>query len=146
MCWSSKYVKRLIADKDIKCWKIIRQYEDNHVYSLYLRMKYLLNKEYSLGRSIYVRQVNKSSFLNVKYEINQGFHSYFNKPKLILLNDEFNVEVNGMIVDRIYYNPSAISTRDIHIAECIIPKGSVYYMNDSHEVVSDKIIIKNVLV
>lgn len=143
MCWSSKYVKKLIANRDIKCWKITRQYENNHVRSLYFYMKYLLNKEYSLGQSIYVRQ---SSFFNAKYEINQGFHSYFSKPKLIVIKDEFNVKVNGIIVDRIYYSPLVISNHSIHIAECIIPKGSVYYVNDSHEIVSDKIIIKNVLV
>lgn len=79
--------------------------------SLFYKFNYKYNKLYATSFTI---QAFASEF-----HISKGFHSYKNKT-------------TAYEVGRHYWE---------HVAKCIIPKGSHYFINSYDEIVSDKIII-----
>ena len=123
MCFnvSRKHPDSLITQEDIICYKSSdttkRRYKTFS--SDYRRFDYKLGKVYRLMTSLEpTRKVElypEPRFAESQV-INQGFHSYIKIPTQYL-NDR--------------------------LVECIIPKGSTYYINpDENEYVSDQIIIK----
>lgn len=147
MCWTSKNAISKIADKDIECFKLVLQDENNTIYSFYNEFVYELNK-------LYKTKINILKYNNNKFtDILEGFHSYSNKVKYynkvnniiklyIVIN---NARIN---LTNTYCKYSYILTKDkpakLVIANCIIPKGSTYYVNEHEEIVSNQIIIKSI--
>ena len=146
MCWTSKNeLTKLIADKDIECYKIFR-FEDItfkqksifkfkfgkkkiiQLISLFKKYKYIPYKKQQI---IDLKPIETSYFPYgfedygiIGYEINVGYHSYstIEKAKGYLF---FGNEV---------------------VIKCIIPKGTEYYINNYNEIVSSTIIVTDQIV
>lgn len=77
--------------------------------------------------------------------ITEGYHSYQNEGCNILCSIDYNDDavlnlVYEDCVKREFYG--SINEPKYVLYECIIPKGSKYYVNEYHEVVSGTIIVK----
>lgn len=75
------------------------------------------------------------------YYIEEGFHSYGDRVDILMMpygkRMRFVAEFRGAIVDS-----GTFFTDNLEVVDCVIPKGSKYYMNERDEYVSDKIIVK----
>ena len=120
----------MIATKDIICYKIVRKLNDKlndykgAFMSEYQYFVYEPKVIYKLGGMLKVHSASPTLSL-----ITKGFHSY---SRLSSVNNSINLKEEW-------------GKYDLSIVECIIPKGSTYYYNNSeHEYVSDSIkIIKS---
>ena len=129
MCWIGNKGP-IILDKDISVFKIVVN-KGVDIYSYYQSFLYQLNKLYT--EELDVRKANGSII------INKGFHSYSTKCSIGKIGDRY-ITVRSMsdyYDDEIYYELLDITL----IQLCIIPSGSTVYINQSGEVVSDKIIL-----
>lgn len=139
MCWESKKLKIKIAKKDIPVWKIVHPNKDiygkytNKCRSFYKGFEYILK----------VRNTTQMSFdvLNTEniFIGKNGFHSYSNKVKYTI-NESNNISVylNKLFFDYTicyYYRDNTI------IAKCHIPKGSKYAINKYGEIISNDIVL-----
>lgn len=124
MCWISyneKFQVMKIAKTDIQVYKILKKYQSwifkrTQYVSLYHRFKYKLDKVYK-------------SKLGVKFleeynglQIEEGLYSFIN-------------------FEEAYFYRANVSSGSLPwiICKAVIPKGSVYYINEDGEVVSDKL-------
>ena len=110
--------KKLIADKDIVCYKFLRSdIEDrNHFYPPYFSFCYKRNKLYKTNII-----TGKERFSDRTFAYN-GFHSLVCKLDRYLFD--------SYLPD--YYK----------LYKCIIPKGSEYYLGRDEDIVSNQIIVK----
>lgn len=115
--------KRQIADKDIRCYKILVYKNENSA------LAKIYTYTYKFG-SLHV--IPDLKLNNKKLEINKGFHSYVYyesienfRMKKRLKTIIANLDMFGAIV----------------AVRCIIPKGSFYWKNND-EYVSNQIIVK----
>lgn len=125
-----------IAEADILTYKII-QHHYGRLYAYFQRMPYEVSKVYSLedfGEKLIVSHTMD----NTPY-IKEGFHTYTD-DNYLMFDCMGNVDVNYMFDAIQHY---IASDGNAAVAQCVIPKGSKYYVNDRGEVVSDRIIIKN---
>lgn len=130
MCWKSyKTPIRYTANKDIKCykvfdkaditWDISKQFfkkirEVKSLFQKYLYIPYNINPEINIIRSGYTYDWT----LKYAYYIMEGYHSYATLNVAKLYSNQF-----------------------FHIIECIIPKGTKYFINENKEIISSNIII-----
>ena len=146
MCWiSGNELTKLIADKDIECYKNFR-FEDItfkqksifkfkfgkkkiiQIISLYKEYKYI---PYKKQKIIDLKPIGVSYNLYgfedswiIGYRIDAGYHSY-NTIEIAQKNIFFGNEV---------------------VIKCIIPKGTEYYINNDNEIVSSTIIVTDQIV
>jgi len=118
MCLVTKQEKR-VATKDLTVYKIVFQTEKKNVFkAIHYGFSYKLNKSYktSMGKC----------YSQGHIIINEGFHAYTKRFPT-------------------YYTINPLKDGVRYIAKCTIPKGSSYYENRySHEIVSDRIILKEI--
>lgn len=132
MCWTNKKAEKKIANKDIEVFKI-GHFRDNMFCSLFLGFYYQLNQLYSTNIHIKVG-------INNKIEGTQGFHSYNSSiVKLEVRPCAWYIYFRAIMLDCCFISNNFIK------AECIIPKGSEYYENNMGEIISNQIVIKNVI-
>lgn len=148
MCWISyRPWKQEVATRDIECFKIC-ELIDNKICSLYQKFEYQLNTAYKAKLIFSKRIVAKTSKV-LSYEITEGIHSYSTKCKLkrIFPPDAeerkikyLKVIKNESLLDCICLNlhPNAV------LVKCIIPEGSIYFINEDEEIVSNQIILTKV--
>ena len=122
MCWESKTKPELqTAKEDIVVYKVALLKETG-IESLFQRFHYKLGCVYKMPELILLSQDC--------YRVKEGFHSYntYKDAFQLCLSCGFT-----WILGATYY-----------VLKCIIPKGSKYYKN-AKEIVSDTIIIKDIL-
>ena len=154
MCWVSyKPWKQEVATRDIECFKIC-ELIDNKICSLYQGFEYQLNTAYK-AKLIFSKSIVAKTGKVISYEITEGIHSYSTECKLkrvsVLNSDalaaveynevEFlNVIKNESLMDCISLglHPNAV------LVKCIIPEGSIYFINECGEIVSNQIILTKV--
>lgn len=122
--------KRMIADKDIICYKIIKFKSKNSGTALYFsRFKYQFGV-------LNIIPAHKTTLIGKQCEINIGFHSYrfYRDIESRRLKKRLpNIIKN--LGDINYFSLDEVAVR------CVIPKGSFYWMNHN-QYVSNKIIVK----
>lgn len=127
MCWrSSKPAIKKIATQDILVYKVM----DKDLKSKYYRYPYTIGKVNTIDRELVVKH-------HAEYIIEEGFHSI---PKIDYIAPS-KVSCQSVWI----YNCGVIEVIDIKreaLFECIIPKGSTYYLNEDNYAVSNSIIIK----
>lgn len=143
MCWVGYRTKlgskqfRKKAEEDIPvfkvCLKDIWNNESNLAYAYYYQKKYEVGKTYTEC----VRLVRTHGNHPI-YKIKEGLHCYSDKCNLEAINDCLLVKFNKTAID---YHPSGDKLVRL---DCIIPKGTRYYINDTGEIVTTKIIVKGV--
>jgi len=144
MCWESKELKLLVSDGNVKVFKICLVSENGNNYFSYLyRFKYILNKEYHTELNI-----KKVITGGLNYG-NEGFHSY---------SAEHCKAENGWSDMMTHYAMSVLSkNRNIGIyfvrrnklplalINGYIPKGAKYAINADGEIISDSIVLTDVV-
>lgn len=146
MCWTSRNeLTKLIADKDIECYKNFRlndiifkqksifkfkfgEKKMTQLTSLFKKYKYIPYKKQQI---IDLKPIEISYFPYgfedygiIGYKINVGYHSY-DTIEIARKNIFFGNEV---------------------VIKCIIPKGTEYYINNDNEIVSSTIIVTDQIV
>ena len=146
MCWTSRNeLTKLIADKDIECYKNFRLndiiFKQKSIFkfkfgkkkiiqliSLFKEYKY---KPYKKQKIIDLKPIEISYFPYgfedygiIGYIINEGYHSYTSIKSA---------------KEKIFY-PDEV------IIKCIISKGTEYYINNDNEIVSSTIIVTDQIV
>lgn len=126
MCWtSSKPPVRRIAKKGIYTYKVIYDYGEFICYSLIMGFVYEYYKLYTQNKAI----MPLCGILTNKWIIEEGFHSYRTWLTAKEASEKFSTD------------PSI--RKRIKIVQCIIPKGTAFYINEKNEIVSNGIIITN---
>lgn len=146
MCWTSKNkLTKLIADKDIECYKNFRfeniTFKQKSIFkfkfgkkkirqliSLFKRYKYIPYKKQQIidlkPIEVFYSLDNFKCYRNRGYKIDAGYHSY----------------------NTIEIAQKSIFFWDEVIIKCIIPKGTEYYINNDNEIVSSTIIVTDQIV
>lgn len=148
MCWISyKPWQQEVATRDIECFKIC-ELIDNKIYSLYQGFEYQLNTTYK-AKLIFSKSIVVKTGKVISYEITEGIHSYSTECKLkrAFASDTeeckvafLNIIKNEFFLDSICLNlhPNAV------LVKCIIPEGSIYFINEDDEIVSNQIILTKI--
>ena len=123
MCLTIKnYDKCIVAEEDIKCYKVIRLETGGIMKSFYFNFLYTFNKTYET--TLLKTRYRKN------YKIENGFHSF--------------AKLNHTIT---FYDVH-LRMKYFALVECTIPKGANYYMgkyNNRCAFVSDKIRINKII-
>lgn len=126
MCWiSSKPPVRRIAKEGIYTYKVVYDYSEFLCDSLIMGFVYEYYKLYTQNKAIMPLCGARTN----KWIIEEGFHSY---RTWLTAKKAFE----GFSTD------SSIRKK-IKIVQCIIPKGTIFYINEKNEIVSNNIIITN---
>lgn len=131
MCWISEEIpKRQIADNDIPVFKMLRKgHFDGIFVSPYFGFIYAVGKVYSKKNPITI----VGGITN--FMIKEGYHSYSSKTVIVYNRSAVYSTDNGKvdILLDCYEECTEVSG--------YIPRGSVYYLNNQGEYVSDKIVL-----
>jgi len=120
MCLYTKQRFPREAKEDIHCFKVLKRNKNSKIFWAPVQKKmYRQDKEY---KTIIVRHGE---------HVNQGFHSCLIMERAI---------VTGLR----YASRETLKTYDMCILDAIIPAGSLYYIGKNDEIVSNRIIIKDV--
>lgn len=123
MCLTTYQKWPKIAWKPITTYKVVYGYEDPYK-TMYQRVKIQIGKTYK--ESVYNILKNRYSFMVIEedkkvYNFNQGLHSCTEKDNAKDIAEYFNV---------LY---------PTNIVECIIPRFSLYWIEDCNDIVSNKL-------
>lgn len=129
------YSKPKTAEEDIMVIKFLRKDSDGNLLSPYFKHKYELDKQ--AEKVTLMPEHGDDEEISV---INDGYHS-FEFPKRNEINNHSPKEYI------LYYDNGEMSAWScVYLSEspyvCVIPKGTQYYLNDEHEIVSETIIVK----
>lgn len=143
MCWKTNeniFLQPIKTKGDIPVFKICRHISNrNYIISAHQNFSYNLNKVYTLegpDMTLVLPTVNWTTTIASIYE---GFHSYITDCKLYD-NLVGHIYVMGINAERIgCYDKS-------HIVKVFgyIPKGSIYYINEKGECVSNSICLTEI--
>lgn len=158
MCWVGKTEHKHVAKEDIEVRKMLLKereelFDNPSFVSPYQFMKYVIG----IG---YVTKINPChsfpQFDSSRITINEGFHCYSpSKCRFVKhenLQGETSVITVYLLCDSKNLAEQARNTicfpADIYrnpvVMKAIIPKGTTYYENDSGEIVSEKLIVKEI--
>lgn len=139
MCWRSTKLDKQIATKNIKVFKV-GYVINGKLISYYRSYSYDFNQ-------LYETDINPIRWPGGHYILN-GFHSY-DRKKCKCKKDKktYTWDIYTFCSSSPYSRiiPLASYSDENSIVECIIPKGSEYYENEKGEIISNQIIIKNLI-
>lgn len=138
MCWLGKIDKRNILTEDVFCYKVLTP----GLTSVYKNFQYSLNKLYTTKLLIPQHNIDYPRLLTIEY----AFHSYSTDCEFLLKYCEFSQRVR--INSKLHDDGSHCMLDSISpgcLVYCQIPKGAECYENQHGEIVSNQIIIKNVV-
>ena len=134
MCWVTQDtpVER-IAEEDISVFKYICG--DN------LHSYFFTDYRYVIGETLYATLGMPFPVIGLRgaLSIGSGFHSYGNACVI----QEFAKHLD-VYPPHLRYHIGSYNLYELKRVECIIPKGSHYYVNSDMEYVSDKIIVNRI--
>lgn len=148
MCWTSENkLTKLIADKDIECYKNFRLkdiiFEQKSIFNFKFSKKKII-QIISLFKKYKYIPYEKQEIIDLKFKPIESFYDPydFNDYKII-----------GYKIDAGYHSYNTIEIaqenklfRDEVVIKCIIPKGTEYYINNDNKIVSSTIIVTNQIV
>lgn len=126
MCWYGSNIKR-IAEEDIKVFKVVNKKDTSQYYDFLYKFGQLYKSDIN---------IDWEGLNNTVISINKGIHSY-----------DLNVKIEyfGYAI-RAIKSKSGNEILNMHenyiykLVNCTIPKGSIYYLNDEGEYVSNQLI------
>lgn len=152
MCWITfKPLKAKVAKRNIKVLKVLYIHPSEPTvlvpYFYSGVCKYSINGEnpvIHITSAIKYNSCNGYTDVNLapyaKYAaIYEGYHSYAANCSVR------NVTPTEMFVMDHYFCDDECTGRQVHLVECIIPKGTTYYRNEFNEYVSENIVINKIL-
>lgn len=141
MCWVSyKSPKAKVAKRDIKVLKVLYgESKDSTTLIPYFygrKCSYTLNEESTLVPI----KVEYGDFIDNRWYtkkkaaiIRKGYHAYG-------LNSTYEILNGGIYINNMcWFNSYLYLKMNVYLVECIIPKGTKYFLNGYKEYVSEKI-------
>lgn len=145
MCWKSEVLKaENSGESKIPIIKVLRMYMDSKELAAYYHgNSYLLNAEYNA--SILPKPIKGYGF-----EINEGLHCYSNHCKVNYIAGSVVICTPDCMVFT-YNNGRYIGFMGMRhykpvVVKGYIPPNTIYYINEDYEIVTQKLILTNVLV
>ena len=146
MCWTTRNkLTKLIADKDIECYKNFR------LNDIIFKQKSIF--KFKFGKKKIIQLI--SLFKKYKYIPYKKQQIIDLKPKEVYFNSD-GFEDSGIIgckIDAGYHSYDTIESAkekifywDEVVIKCIIPKDTEYYINNDNEIVSSTIIITDQII
>lgn len=140
MCWKTIYRPvKCVAKRDIKVVKFIMSKYGEQFYTPYYRQEIAMGQ---IKTSKLVDPHRVGDIIDSFYAIGEGLHSYGMNIDIVIQNGRIDIMSNG---ERLDYWFDTYNGFRVYIAECVIPKGSSYYLNEHNEYVSDKLKYVNVV-
>ena len=136
MCWTCciENLKAQIAKEDINVYKIVRKANKESCVSLFIEYTYYKN---SIHPSLVLEVKVESSYSFAKIE--EGYYSY---SSVSFVCDSVASEVNGPLSKTVQCGNSekVLSINNpFYLATFVIPKNSVFFINEEGVIVSNKI-------
>ena len=135
MCWTGKNDKR-IAEEDIPCFKIVCN-GFKCVHAVYRNTTYEIGKTYTLTKTIPFGILDGTTYGKIEF----GFHSYHPSVVFVKKDDKYGgiLSIRNERMRELDYFPLKLYGNSLLRVDCVIPKGSEYYLNDRGEYVSNQI-------
>lgn len=133
MCWFGKIGQKQIAQEDTRVLKVLRVKDDKY-YAYWFPFEYEFGKLYETELGVKCKDY---------VEIAEGFHCYSNLLGVVKKENRCTIQImdySGAKLD--WYRGTFYK---LVLVACTIPKGSEYYINDYGKIVSNKIIINQVV-
>lgn len=132
MCWVGKNNPK-IAESDIPITKILLQDPRTEmIFSYYQR-----RQGWKLNEIVESKITIERSFEDGRIEISYGLHA-FNIISFLKGKDGILQTNTGVVF-------TEKDNTNLLVVEGFIPKGSLYYLNDEHEIVANKMVITKIL-
>lgn len=166
MCWKTKKLpEKKVATEDISIIKVVAKNEDSDVIVPYYMLgtyKYKLGEEYKTRIGLIGEHITYREEMPV-YFIEKGFHSYskdmcsyskdkdaFGKEYIAITKPNLECAMFGTRIhnelDKTSINKFGLFKEyEPVVVSGYVPKGSEYYLNEEGEIVSDKIVLKEVM-
>lgn len=151
MCWISEKLEPLVSDGNVKVFKICGETNDSCLCGFFrYSFKYVLNKTFK------TKIIIDKNFSTVTYIGNEGFHSYSQKHCMWMLRNSPYTTYRISYIDvytkfnseRLIGSYAANTFNDFGstiLVEGYIPKGGLYYINEIGEIISDSIVLTNII-
>ena len=146
MCWTSRNeLNKLIADKDIECYKNFRLndiiFKQKSIFKFKFGKKKIIQL-ISLFKEYKYTPYKKQKIINLK-PIETSYFSYGFEDYGII---GYEIDVGYHSYNAIERAKKSIFFGDEVVIKCIIPKGTEYYINNNNEIVSSTIIVTDQIV
>ena len=137
MCWYCDKLKIKRAKKDIPVWKIVFADSSDKCRSLYEKFTYIKSIIKTSSINFELRKYGKTIIGST------GFHSYSNKLKWEIDNDNFIYVYKKRIFSNFKGYVISAGQSNARIARFHIPKGYQYAENKNGEIISSAIVFDN---
>lgn len=141
MCWISEVLKaENSGESKIPIFKILRMYDNSKELAAYYRATpYVLNREYNASILPH--------FIDSCFEINEGLHCYSNSCKFASFGDGIHIFLPKEVTVT-YSDGKRIDFDGPYKAVVVkgyIPSNTRFYINEIGEIVTQRLILTNVL-
>ena len=124
MCLVLTQLEPKIADKDIICYKLVVKKANGIYNSLYRKFEYIIRRNYKIPET--EKCILKENRFGVKILEEGVFHSFVREVDAFV---DYQEQANILISH--YHFPMILS-----IIKCAIPKGAIYYMGSTNNMLS----------
>ena len=114
MCLTATHKKAKIAKEDIHCYKVF-VVRNTHLISPYQKYRWYINK------LITIPKFGIINYSNGTKDVHEGLHAYTKTG--------------------LYLNIILFANSNAKVYNCIIPKGSKYYLGENEDIVSNQMIV-----
>lgn len=140
MCWYNKTIQFKKASNDITCFKTgFKKENPNYFESFYRNFIYKKKERY-------YQKITPKVMGGCDYVVEEGYHSYSNNSDIYSDPNKLMIS-SDKLLEIIHYSPlDNIDSSNLVLVKCIIPKDTIYLINDDEEIVSECIVIDDIQV
>lgn len=121
--------------------KVLRAKRDIVVYKIGIEANKAIFTPYFMTKFSYIAGIKNTTDPNFNIShINEGFHGYINIALTITVVTPVSVVIQKNTKDRSLINIYPTNNELLYLGKFIVPKGAIYCVNESNEIVSNQII------
>ena len=121
--------------------KVLRAKRDIVVYKIGIEANKAIFTPYFMTKFSYIAGIKNTTDPNFNIShINEGFHGYINIALTITVVTPVSVVIQKNTKDRSLINIYPTINECLYLGKFIVPKGAIYCVNESNEIVSNQII------
>lgn len=129
MCWNGHSGQKKVAEKDIE------------VYKIGVKANKAIFTPYFITKFSYIAGIKNTTDPNFNIShINEGFHGYINIALTITVVTPVSVVIQKNTKDKSVISIYPTNNELLYLGKFIVPKGAIYCVNESNEIVSNQII------